>query len=334
MDILGSQISVALQGIHRLELYDEQRDKLRKLHGIVDKLQKNDEEKGILQTAKESAKEILGFQTVAIGLVEGDYVSSEPVEEKDSEEYFRFRLGEGIAGKTLEQNETIWGADLRDYPEAKPTNKDFRAFISAPIGDIGVVQVISKQIDKFDEQDVELTEILADHLREELLRIRLEKDLRDQAIHDPLTGLLNRRYFNNTLSKEVERSERYGHTLAFLMADVNGFKEINDRYSHHTGDRVLQEVADLLQENVRNADAVIRYGGDEFLVVMPETNGDSINVVERLKYKLDEWNERSDLLDSPLTLAMGVSHWHSDQDRSVEDALKEADKKMYEDKNR
>jgi diguanylate cyclase (GGDEF)-like protein len=204
--------------------------------------------------------------------------------------------------------------------------------LSIPIGDVGVFQAASHKRGGFDERDRELAEILAGHLNEEVKRIRLEGKLRVQAIRDPLTGLYNRRYFNETLGKEIERSERYGHNIAFLIADVNGFKEINDRYSHQTGDRVLCEVARLITENLRDADTVVRYGGDEFLVMMPETNGDSKSTVDRLRRKIDEWNSETDILDYPLGLSFGVSHWNPDQDRGIEKALQEADRRMYEDK--
>jgi len=333
MDILGSQIAVALQGIQRLKLYDEQRDKLRKLHQSVDQLQQKNSEQDILQTTVEVAEDMLDFEICAISLLEGDYlvpkVNSSDLAPNDTK---TFKIGEGIAGKTVQKGETIWGEDLRNYSQADPTSKRWRAFISAPIGELGVLQIISEKTDSFKEEDVELAEILAGHLREELLRVRLEEDLRDQAIHDPLTGIYNRRYFTETLSKEIERCERYGHNIAFLMIDVNRFKEINDTYSHQTGDRVLQKVAELLKENIRDADTVVRYGGDEFLIMMPETNGDSRYTVERLRNKLGKWNEESDLLDFPLTLAMGTSHWNPDQGRSVESALNEADHNMYEEK--
>ncbi|MCF7890406.1 diguanylate cyclase [Candidatus Bipolaricaulota bacterium] len=314
---------------------EEQREKLRHLHDAVDELQRQEGEEDILQTAVKVAENILDFELCAIAILEGNsLVPRANSADLKTEEMVEFKVGEGIAGKTMLRGETIWGDDLRDHLEARPTDEDFRAFISVPIGEIGNIQVISKEAGKFTKRDVELVEILAGHLREELNRARLEEDLRQQAIRDPLTKLYNRRYFNETLEKEVQKAKRYDHTLAFLMLDVNRFKEINDRYSHQVGDEVLQEVAGLLKENVRNADTVVRYGGDEFLIMMPETENEVYEVVERLQQALDQWNDQNTLLDFPLTLAMGVSHWNPDQDRDVEEALKEADKEMYKDKRK
>jgi len=313
---------------------NEERKKLKSLHEAVDQLQQQDSEEDVLQTGVKVAENILGFEICGIMLLDGDRLVSEALSPGvEFKEPISFHKDEGVAGETLRKGETVWLDDVRDFKKAKSPADRFRAIISSPIGDIGVLQIISEKIAGFSEQDIEMAEILAGHLREELKRVRLEEELRQQAIKDPLTGLYNRRYLNDTLSKEIERCERYGHNIAFIMVDVNRFKEINDRYSHQTGDEVLQRVAGLLTENVRNADTVVRYGGDEFLVLLPETNGKSYNTADRLRFELASWNEKSDLLDFPLTIAVGVSHWNPDQDRSVEAALKEADRKMYEDKS-
>ncbi len=334
MEVIGSQIAVALQGIERLQLYDEERKKLRKLHEAVDRLQQEDSEKGLAQTAVEAAEDMLDFELSAIAMVEGDYlVPRANSTDLNAEQTRKFKIGEGIAGKTVEKGETIWGDDVRSFPEAKPSENSYRAFISVPIGEVGNLQVISEEVGSFDEKDVELAEILAGHLNEEVQRIRLEQELRRQAIRDPLTGLYNRRYFNETLKKEVEKAERHSRPVAFLMVDIDQFKEINDRYSHQTGDEVLKEIAKVLRNNVRGADTVVRYGGDEFLIMMPDTDGESELVVSRLKDNLEEWSKSNDILDSEVTLAMGATHWSPEQNRDVEEALEEADQKMYEDKN-
>ncbi len=312
---------------------DEERNKLKNLHEAVDLLQQKDTEEAMLQTAVEVVEKMLDLELCAISILEGKYlVPRANSEDLGSDETVKFKVGEGIAGKTIDQGETIWGDDVRNFPEAKPTNEEFRGFISVPLGDLGNLQIISKEKGSFTERDVELVEILAGHLQEELKRIRLEEDLRQQAIRDPLTDLYNRRYFNETLEKEVQKVKRYDGLLSFLMFDIDSFKKVNDRYSHQTGDKVLQELANLLKDNVRSADTVVRYGGDEFLVMMPETEEEVKEVVSRLKQSLDQWNDQNNLIDFRLSLSMGVSHWRPNQDRDVEETLKEADRRMYEDK--
>ena len=315
------------------EALHEERTKLRRLHDAVDRLQRQDTEERVAQTAVEVAEKMLDFEICDISMIEGEYIVPKASSaDLDPDKATKFKITEGLAGKTFRTGETIWGDDISNYPEAKPTQDDFKAFISVPIGEIGIFQVISREAASFDESDVELAEILAGHLREEFKRVRLEEQLRQQAIRDPLTDLYNRRYFNESLQKEVEKCKRYDTSLSFLMIDVNRFKEINDRYSHQTGDRVLREVAGLIEKNVRSADTVVRYGGDEFLVMMPETYGEIESTEDRLDEELARWNEQSDLLDFPLTLAMGVSHWDPDEDEDVEDSLKKADRRMYVDK--
>ncbi len=155
---------------------------------------------------------------------------------------------------------------------------------------------------------------------------------RKQAIRDPLTGLYNRRYLKEVMRKEAAEAERYGGPIAFLMMDINKFKQINDVHSHQTGDRVLRVVAEIVSNNVRDADYVIRYGGDEFLVMMPRTEGESRAIEGRLRKKLDLWNEESDFLDFELTVAMGSSVWRPNQGVDIERVIKRADTFMYEGK--
>jgi diguanylate cyclase (GGDEF)-like protein len=223
---------------------------------------------------------------------------------------------------------------MDDVPEAVPTREEFRSGISAPIGDIGVFQVVSTHANAFTDEDARLLELLLGHTGEAVKRIRLEAQLRNQAMRDPLTGIYNRRYFNQVVEQEINRSKRYKHPIAFLMIDINRFKEINDRFGHQMGDSVLQQVASLLLQEVREADVVVRYGGDEFLVVLPETNGESDVVMQRIHHAVDKRNETNELIPFPVTLAIGSAHWEPDRDRPIEQVLAEADQKMYEEKQR
>ncbi|MBS3786997.1 diguanylate cyclase [Candidatus Bipolaricaulota bacterium] len=241
---------------------------------------------------------------------------------------------EGLSSLTLSKDDVVRDEDFEEYTGFELSQQDYQSFVSVPVDARGTLQVASSEPGYFTEKDVNLLQILAHHVGERLAREEVEGDLRHQAIHDQLTGLYNRHYLKEVLTKEVERAQRYGHSLSFLMIDINSFKEVNDCYSHTTGDKVLVKIGDLLQDNVREVDTVIRYGGDEFLILLPETGDGSRIVVNRLKDKMETWNQNNDLINFPLSLAIGASNFDPQEEIGVEEKIAEADRKMYEDKRK
>ena len=163
---------------------------------------------------------------------------------------------------------------------------------------------------------------------------RYEEKLVYMARHDPLTGLYNRHTLAEILEQEVSRAQRYQHPIGILMVDVNHFKKVNDRYGHAMGDEVLQTVADVLRRSVRDSDVVVRYGGDEFLVLLIETNGETDIVRARMVREMEAQCQEGPLLDLPIGLAIGTAHWMPQGDSSIEAVLVEADRKMYVEKAR
>lgn len=163
------------------------------------------------------------------------------------------------------------------------------------------------------------------HTRGELI-LRLQSAER-RAHTDALTGVYNRRFMDDVLYREVERAKRNGSKVCFMLADVDKFKDFNTKFGHVVGDRILIEVAGLLQKNFRAADFIIRYGGDEFLVVMPDTNLDQGSVaIDRLQGLLRRWNDREHR-DYTLSLSCGVAVFASG-DR-LEKVISAADADLY-----
>ncbi len=331
--ILTSEVDVALRGLKRMNQLEKSREKLRGLHRTVDMTQACETEEELFETAVETLQQILEFELCSIDRVEGERLvpraTSSEIEPDDIKEG---RVGEGLGGKTAERGETIWGDDVQSRDDAQPTNDNFHGFISTPIGDMAVMQVVSTKVGAFKEEDVELVEILADHILGELKRVGLEKELKEQAFHDPLTGLYNRRFLDRVLRNEEDRVKRYGGAVGLLMIDLDDFKRINDNYSHLVGDKVLRKVSDILTETVRKADTLIRYGGDEFLIFLPEFKEGIETIEQRIEKEVRAWNSSSDLIDEKLGLTVGSAVWNSPKNRTLEEALKEADNRMYKNK--
>lgn len=312
------------------------RRRLEGLHDEARRLAACESEEEAYQIAVRAAERILDFSICTLDVVEGDRLVVKATSSGAPPSVSRGRgLDEGgLGAKTHRTGKTYVFGNLDEVPEARPTRGDFQSGISAPIDDIGVFQVASTEPDAFSEDDVRLLELLLGHTAAALKRIRLLNRLKELATHDPLTGVYNRYYLNQTLEREIERSRRYGHPIAFLMIDVNRFKEINDRFGHQMGDQVLRVAASMLVDEVRATDIVVRYGGDEFLIIQPETDGEADAVKERILGRAARLNEASELVDFPLTLSIGVAFWDPQGDESLEEALGEADRRMYEDKRR
>lgn len=201
---------------------------------------------------------------------------------------------------------------------------------------LGVIDIESAQVGFFDDEDRRLIEVVANQLATALSNISSQADLREQAIRDPLTGLFNRHYFNSIIASELDRSDRYERPLSLMMVDVDGFRAVNNRLGHLQGDEILQSVARMLQNNVRDSDRVIRYGGDEFLVFMPETNGheDSQLVADRLRQGIGSVLKGTDAdrLGLSLGLSIGIYSRHPGENKTLEEILEEVDRRMYADK--
>jgi diguanylate cyclase (GGDEF)-like protein len=155
--------------------------------------------------------------------------------------------------------------------------------------------------------------------------------LKDLAHQDPLTGLANRRALEERLRAEWDRSVRYARPLAVLMGDLDGLKEVNDRFGHPAGDALLQTAALTMRESLRSGDLAGRIGGDEFLVICPETDRESIVLVaDKLGEALRESTISTRLGQVNLCMSIG---WATASDaRDVEDLMRLADEALYRNK--
>ena len=154
-----------------------------------------------------------------------------------------------------------------------------------------------------------LAATVAEHVALGLANVRLREVLRSQSIRDPLTGLFNRRYMEETLEREVRRAQRAGRPMAVLMLDLDHFKRINDDFDHDAGDALLREIGAALLRNLRREDVACRFGGEEFVLVLPEASlADAERRAEELRAEIKRLrvSDKGRLL-GPVTISIGLA---------------------------
>ncbi len=153
--------------------------------------------------------------------------------------------------------------------------------------------------------------------------------LREQSLRDQLTGLYNRRFLDETIDKIAAQIKRRGTTLGILMVDIDYFKEVNDTYGHDMGDKVLKEIAKVLVKSVREADLVIRFGGEEFLVLLMDVqSGKSVEIAEKIRKAVESHTIESFGVVLRKTVSVGVSEFPVDSDK-IWQCIKYADVALY-----
>ncbi len=155
-------------------------------------------------------------------------------------------------------------------------------------------------------------------IRYAIERTRLIKKLNEMAIRDELTGLYNRREMKRLLDDEFERYERYGYHVSLIMLDIDHFKSVNDTFGHQVGDQVLKQVSQIIKDVVRSVDRTIRFGGEEFSILLPETIVDeALNVAERLRKGVESNNFNCKIEDGSqceiqITISLGLAELPGD----------------------
>jgi len=171
-----------------------------------------------------------------------------------------------------------------------------------------------------------------------LQSLKTHERLVTQSLTDPLTGLHNRRFFENTLEQELRRCQRYGRSFSLIIADIDRFKRVNDIYGHDSGDEVIKQVGGLIRDNLRSMDMVTRIGGEEFGILLPETPPNSISIVtQRLLKNVREAKPPVDVMvqhGHQTTISLGVSSFFKGNQASPQKIFKLADQSLYIAKNR
>ena len=253
---------------------------------------------------------------------------------------FRIKVGQGIAGWVAKEGQPILVQDAqkdpRFYPEVDGTTGfRTRSILCVPLMSkekiLGVIELINK-VDRsgFDRHDLELVTTLAGYGAIAIENARLYEKAEELAITDDTTQIPNMRYFYHILNREVARARRRNSSLSLLFIDLDKFKLVNDTHGHLHGSRLLLEIAHVLKRSLRGVDLVARYGGDEFVGLLPDTPHETaFRLAERLRSLVEAFTYRPDpSLTIKVTCSIGVASF-PDQAKTKEDLVRFADQAMY-----
>jgi len=308
------------------------RNKIRRLHEVALELSKADTEEEVYDLFVNASCRILEFDVYSLDIVEGEDLVvkrvTNSVPDNAEERYSKY---EGVAGRTLLEGETLVFPDISKSQEARPRSSDYKSALSIPLGKFGVFQTISTELDAFDSEDVELAELLAAHATEAISRIRSRGEITRLTYYDPLTGALSRYGLEEFSAAEIEKSNRFSTPLSLMMLDVDDFKAINDSLGHMYGDFILSWVVESTKMIIRNFDRVIRWGGDEFLIILPGVAMEGAQSMA--KRILDRLEKRSLEEDVTATVSIGITEYLGEGD-SVDGMISRADLALYAAKSR
>lgn len=253
-----------------------------------------------------------------------------------------FRMGEGISGEVAQEGRMIYVRDTqRDHRflHYRGELKEQGSFLSIPLiykkDVLGVINFGRAGVDSFTKDEVRLFVLIANQIALAIENAKLYTMTRELSIRDELTGIYNRRHFQHSLKMEWKRAIRFRRPLSLLMVDVDYFKNYNDTFGHLQGDIVLKRLAALMQRNLREVDMVARFGGEEFVVLLPDTDrSGAMAVGEKLRHLVEreQYVDESTQVVTPVTISIGISAYPDDV-REMDDLIDHADVALYKAKD-
>ena len=194
---------------------------------------------------------------------------------------------------------------------------------------LGMVVLIFEKTNTLGTHEIELLEVLGNQAATSIANAKLYGEIERLAVTDGLTGLFNHRHFQEKLTQEFNRLERFAEPISLLIIDIDHFKKINDTYGHPVGDAVLKKVSGIIRKTIRNIDIPARYGGEEFAVILlgTDSNG-ALKMAERLRKSIADAKFSSEQNAFNVTVSLGIST-HAREMRRKEDLVEQADKALY-----
>jgi diguanylate cyclase (GGDEF)-like protein len=255
----------------------------------------------------------------------------------------RLKVGEGIAGWVAKHGERLIVPDVYSDPRFSKridemTKCETRSIICIPLRSklrvLGVIQLVNVDMRNFGDQESFFLQSLCDYAAIAIENARAFEKIQELTITDDCTGLYNARHLHRTLETEVYRSSRFNYEFTVLFIDLDHFKQVNDTHGHLIGSKLLAEIGYLIKAQLRLIDYAFRYGGDEFVVLLPQTGKDAALFVARRLRDMLRTNTfcQEEGLNLSVRASIGVATYPHDA-KTPQDIIRQADEMMYLVKN-
>lgn len=340
LTVLGTQAALGILTFQTQAALRQRIDQLSALYRISNMASQAGALGATLNSMLEIASEVLPQGEAAILLLDESKKTLRVAAGQGYQSGVRFLeipVGQGITGRCAQSGVTQVVHDidgLEDEEAYIPGIPGARSEVAVPlIADgmiIGVFNAESVQPHAFSDEHVQTLTVIARQAAEVIRSAQLLQETRRLAVTDALTGLFNRRHFNQQLEENVGRAARYDEPLALIFLDVDHFKSVNDRFGHHAGDRCLQALAKTLRANVRDSDQIARIGGEEFAVLLIRADRElALSIAERLRDRIDNLIiEEDPPLPVDLTASLGIAFFREDGD-DPKSLMRSADRALY-----
>ena len=332
LQTLANQVATAVQKARLYTRGQEHLQVMTTLQSISHTVASSLELDRILNNVLQLLKDSFGYTYASIYLFDGDVLHmGAQLGYPEDMLIPEISISEGVIGRTARIKETQFIRDVSADSDFLRASYDVRCEIAVPLlkedNVLGVLNVESGH-DLLSENDVNLLNALAGSIAIAIDNARLHAEVKRMAMTDVISGLANRRAFDELLEAELTRASRYHHPLSLIILDLDSFKEYNDRWGHPAGDVRLREIANLLRLNVRDPDVAARYGGEEFAIVLPDTSKPgAMKLAERLRHSAEESAPQQNEDGCPVpgyTISLGVATFPDDA-ASIEGLLLMAD---------
>ena len=335
IEMFASLAAIAIERARHVDKLNDFQTRLQGIYQLSARLSQHDDLDAVISEAVDIIRLHFHYDYVSFfradeqGLILGAQEGAEALPYELGE---RLTCGEGIIGWALAHEVSVLVNDVSRDPRFVPGRVEMQSELAVPVQlrerALGVLNLESRQRGAFSQDDVRLLEALAGQLAVAISHLYQHQRLQEMAIHDPLTEVRNRRYLDGLFGDRPGPPLDGQDPISLVMIDFNSFYEVNDRYGHLEGDRVLFEAAQQFRSSVRAEDVVVRYGGDEFLIVLPATDADD---AQRAGQRIQERIAQTDFgLDScEISVRVGTATWHPNGERTLKDVLEEADQWIY-----